>query len=97
MYVHVPEVQILCQFTHTNIPHRQTVDNQVLCRSVKVAEVNGEMSESHEEENERSANIEEDEPVDQELPLEAEAAIQNGADKEMEADRDARVNNLVQF
>ncbi|XP_021329079.2 uncharacterized protein fam169ab [Danio rerio] len=56
---------------------------------ILVAEVNGEMSESHEDENERSANAE-DEPVNQELPLEAEAAIQNGADEEMEADRDAQ-------
>ncbi|XP_056303127.1 soluble lamin-associated protein of 75 kDa [Danio aesculapii] len=76
-----PSVQVEAVVT----PEAPVAETEIL-----VAEVNGEMSESHEEEYERSANTVEDEPVEQELPLETEAVVQNGADEEMEADRDAQ-------
>lgn len=68
----------------------------ILCFPVKVAEVNGEMTDSQEEENEGSAVTTEDAQATQELPLEAEPVIHNGTAEEMEAEGEAQVNYLVQ-
>lgn len=69
----------------------------ILCLSVKVAEINGEMSDSQEEEKDGSADTSEDAQADQECPLEAESVIQNGAAEEMEVEREAQVKYLVHF
>ncbi len=61
---------------------------------MKVAEVNGEMTDSQEEENEGSAVTTEDAQATQELPLEAEPVIQNGTAEEAEGE--AQVNHLIQ-
>ncbi len=66
----------------------------VLSFSVKVAEVNGEMTDSQEEENEGSAVTTEDVQATQELPL--EAVIQSNTAEEMEAEGEAQVNYLIQ-
>ncbi|XP_073680719.1 uncharacterized protein fam169ab [Garra rufa] len=57
---------------------------------ILVAEVNGEMIDSQEEENEGSAIITEDAQATQELPLEAESIIQNGTVEAMEAEEEAQ-------
>ncbi|KAF4098712.1 soluble lamin-associated protein of 75 kDa [Onychostoma macrolepis] len=61
------------------------VDTEIL-----VAEVNGEMTDSQEEENVGSAVTTEDAQATQELPLEAEPVIQNGTAEEMEAEGEAQ-------
>lgn len=63
---------------------------------MKVAEVNGEMNCSQEEENEGSAVTTEDAQATKELPLEAEPVIQNDTAEEMEAAGEAQVNYLIQ-
>ncbi len=63
---------------------------------MKVAEVNGEMTDSQEEENEGSAVTTADAQATQELPLEAEPVIQNGTAEETEAEGEAQVNHLIQ-
>ncbi|XP_050949775.1 soluble lamin-associated protein of 75 kDa [Labeo rohita] len=57
---------------------------------ILVAEINGEMTDSQEEENEGSAVTTEDVQSTQELPLEAEPVIQNGTVEAMEPEEEAQ-------
>jgi len=88
-------VKVCISGTHANIctPKAQ-VSNFAL--SLKVAEVNGEISVSQEVNIERSADTSEDAQADQVCPLEPDAVIQNGAVEEMEVEREAQVSYLVQ-
>lgn len=89
----VPDLQILS--VHTYKCTNPNLRFSILCFSVKVADVNGELSDSQEEENGRSAVTAEDAQATQELLLEAEPVIQNGTAEEIEAEGEAQVNCLV--
>ncbi|XP_067232269.1 soluble lamin-associated protein of 75 kDa isoform X2 [Chanodichthys erythropterus] len=81
--------------TSVHVEEAVTTEVPATDTEILVAEVNGEMSDSQEEENERSADTSEDAQADQERPLEAEAVIQNGTAEEMEVEREAQDDMIV--
>ncbi|XP_016346763.1 soluble lamin-associated protein of 75 kDa-like [Sinocyclocheilus anshuiensis] len=75
----------------TSVQVEEAATNEALADTeILVAEVNGEMTDSQEEENEMSAVTAEDAQATQELPLEAEPVIQNGTAEEIEAEGEAQ-------
>uniref|UniRef100_A0A8C1R0E0 Family with sequence similarity 169 member Ab n=1 Tax=Cyprinus carpio TaxID=7962 RepID=A0A8C1R0E0_CYPCA len=82
----------------TSVQVEEAITNEAPADTeILVADVNGELSDSQEEENGRSAVTAEDAQATQELLLEAEPVIQNGTAEEIEAEGEAQVNCLVWF
>uniref|UniRef100_A0A9J8BPU9 Family with sequence similarity 169 member Ab n=1 Tax=Cyprinus carpio carpio TaxID=630221 RepID=A0A9J8BPU9_CYPCA len=75
----------------TSVQMEEAITNEAPADTeILVADVNGELSDSQEEENGRSAVTAEDAQATQELLLEAEPVIQNGTAEEIEAEGEAQ-------
>ncbi|XP_077088908.1 uncharacterized protein fam169ab isoform X2 [Siphateles boraxobius] len=76
--------------TSVQVEEAVTAEAPATDTEILVAEVNGEISVSQEVDIEMSADTSEDAQAEQVCPLEPEAVTQNGADEEMEVEREAQ-------